>query len=108
MVAALRVARQVVVRSSAALRKTAALSSHGQLAHSRRAAAAATIACPTCSFEALCQSARTKAWSWGITAFAVSSPRTSLPPMTSGISMRSPTIAFRRARSSARSGDPGA
>ncbi len=108
MVAALSVARHVVASSSAARRKTAARSSHGQLAHSRRAAAAASIAWATCSFEALCQSARTCAWSWGMTAFAVSALRTSFPPITSGISIRSPAIAFRRAFSSARSGDPGA
>ena len=108
MVAALSVARHVVASSSAALRKTAARSSQGQLAHSRRAAAAASIACATCSFDALCQSARTWPWSCGITAFAVSPLRTSCPPMTSGISIRSAAIAFSRALSSARSGDPGA
>ena len=108
MVAALSVARQVVASSSAARRKTAARSSHGQRAHSRRASAAAAIACATCSGEALCQSARTWRWSCGITAFAVSPLRTSFPPMTRGISMRSLAMAASRALSSARSGDPGA
>ncbi len=59
MVAALSAERQVVASSSAARRNTAARSSHGQRAHSRRAVAAASIARPTCSFEALCQSAST-------------------------------------------------
>ena len=47
MVAAFRVCRQVVASSSAARRNTAARSSQGQLDHSRRAAGAASMACPT-------------------------------------------------------------
>ena len=108
IVAALSVSRHVVASSSAARRKTAARSSQGQRDHSRRASAAASIACATCSREALCQSASTWPWSCGITAGAVSPVRTSFPPMMSGMSMRSVAIAARRALSSARSGEPGA
>src|SRR5512132_1767196 len=43
-----------------------------------------------------------------MTDWAVRPVRTCLPPMTSGMSMRSAAIALRRALSSARSGDPGA
>jgi hypothetical protein len=49
IVDALIVERHVVARSSAARKMTAARSSHGQLPHSRRASAAAAIACCTCS-----------------------------------------------------------
>jgi hypothetical protein len=53
IVAALIVERQVVESISAARRKTAARSSQGQLAHSRRAAAAASMAFCTSSGVAL-------------------------------------------------------
>ena len=109
MVAALSVARHVVASRSAAGRKTAARSSQGQ----RRPLGAGrgrgldrlrdVLLGP-----ALCQSASTWPWSCGITAFAVSPLRTSRPPITSGISIRSPAMASRRALSSALSGDPGA
>jgi len=99
---------QVVVSSSAAFRRTAARSSHGQRDHSRWAFAAASTACATWSFDARCQSASTWRWSWGITACALSPVRTSLPPMTSGMSRRSAAIDLRRAFSSAFSGEPGA
>jgi hypothetical protein len=62
IVAALSVGRHVVASSSAALRNTAARSSHDQLLHSARASRAATIACSTCFVLALCQSARTCLW----------------------------------------------
>ncbi len=108
MVAAFKVARQVVASSSAAFNSTAARSSHGQRDHSRWACAAASMACATCSFEALCQSARTCRWSCGMTAWAVSPVRISLPPMIRGMSRRSAAIDRRRAFSSAFSGEPGA
>ena len=108
IVAAFKVDRQVVVSSSAAFRKMAARSSQLHADQSRCASPAAAMACSTCSGEALCQSARTWPWSWGITACAVTPVRTSRPPMTSGMSMRSAAIALRRAFSSARSGEPGA
>ena len=108
MVAAFKVSRQVVVSRSAALRNTAARSSHGQLAHSARASRAAAMAAVTSSGRALWKSASTWPWSCGITAWPRSPVRTSLPPMTSGISMRSPAIDARRAFTEARSGDPGA
>ena len=107
MVAAFKVARHVVASRSAAFRNTAARSSQGQRDHSRWAFAAASIACATCSREALCQSPRTCRWSCGITALALSPVRTSLPPMTSGMSRRSPAMALSRALSSVFSGDPG-
>jgi hypothetical protein len=46
--------------------------------------------------------------SCGITAVKVSPVRTALPPMTSGMSIRSAAIALSRALSSIRSGEPGA
>ena len=49
IVAAFSVGRHDVASSSAARSSTAARSSHGQLPHSRRASAAAAIACCTCS-----------------------------------------------------------
>jgi hypothetical protein len=108
MVAALSVARHVVASSSAAFRKTAARSSQGQADHSRCAARAASTAAATFSRVALCQTARTCRWSWGMTACAVSPVVTFRPPMTSGISIRSPAMALSRVFSSAFSGDPGA
>jgi hypothetical protein len=107
MVAALRVARQVVASSSAALRNTAARSSQGQADHSRWAAAAAATACSTSAGDAWWNSPSTWAWSCGITAGEVRPVRTSRPPTTRGISTRSPAMARRRAFSSAFSGDPG-
>ena len=108
MVEALSVSRQLVVSRSAALRNTAARSSQAQLAHSTRASRAAAIAAVTSSGRAWWKSARTWPWSWGITERPRSPVRTHLPPMTSGISTRSPAIAASRALIEARSGDPGA
>jgi hypothetical protein len=108
IVAALSVDRHRVVRSSAAFRKMAARSSQLQADQSRCASAAAAIACSTCSADALCQSARTWRWSWGMTACAVRPVRTSRPPITRGMSTFSAAMSSSRAFSSARSGEPGA
>ncbi len=108
IVAAFTVERHVVVSSSAALRKTAARSSHVQFDHSCQAAREAAIACATCFGPAMWYSASTCLWSCGITALAVLPVRTALPPMTMGISICSPAIFARRALSSAFSGEPAA
>ncbi len=108
IVAALIVDRQVVAISSAALRNTAARSSHGQLAQSRCAWHAAAIAFSTSSGVARCQSASTCPCACGITTCSTSPVLMRSPPMTTGISMRSCAIEPRRDSSSARSGDPGA
>ena len=108
MVAAFKVARHDVASSSPAFRITAARSSHGQRDHSCRASAAAAMAWSTCFSDALWQSASTCAWSCGMTAVKVSPVVTGFPPMTSGMSILSAAIAFSRAFSSARSGEPGA
>ena len=108
IVAALIVDRQVVDSSSAALRNTAARSSHGQLAHSRCAAVAAAIALSTSSGVARCQSASTWPWACGITTVSSRPDRIRSPPMTIGISQRSCDIESSRASRSARSGVFGA
>ena len=107
IVAALSVSRHGPASSSAARRKTPARSSHGQRDHSFAAAAAASIACATCSAPPWWTSARTWAVSCGITAGFVSPVVTSLPPITSGTSRRSDRICSRRRWSAARSGLPG-
>ena len=87
----------------------AARSSHGQLPHSRRASAAAAIAC--------CDVLGPGQVVVGQHVLVVvrhhrlrrACPvRISRPPMTSGMSIFSAAIVFRRAFSSARSGEPGA
>ena len=79
----------------------------GQLAHSRRASSAASIAWLTCAGSAACQSASTCRWSCGITDCSVRPVLISHPPITSGMSIRSPAICASRALSSARSGEAG-
>src|SRR3989441_9816219 len=69
--------------------------------------AAATGARPSVG-PAWCTLARTWRWQWGITASVVFPVRTSLPPITSGISMGRADRSFRARLSSARSGVPGA
>ena len=108
IVAALSVSRHGPASSSAARRKTAARSSHGQRDQSCHAAAAASIACATCSALAWWTSASTCSLSCGMTAVRVSPVVMSSPPITSGISMRSPAICASRSSSEARSGLPGA
>jgi hypothetical protein len=107
IVAALSVARHVVVSSSAARRNTAARSSQRQLAHSRATRFDAAIASCTCSGPAACQSASACVWSCGMTAWCVRPVRISRPPMTTGMSMRSAAIVFSRSFSAARSAEPG-
>jgi hypothetical protein len=108
IVAALSVGRHGPASSSAALRKMAARSSHGQRDQSSRALAAAAMACSTCSGRALCTSASTWPWLWGITAWPRLPVRISFPPMTMGMSTRSLLMLMSRAFSAAFSGEPGA
>src|SRR5581483_1642598 len=103
IVAALSVSRHGPESSSAARKTTAARSSHDQRDQSSHAFAAASIACSTCSGPPWWTSASTCSLSCGITTCLRSPVVTSLPPMTSGISMRSLRIwssrRFRRSRS---------
>src|SRR5581483_820921 len=108
IVAAFIVSRHGPASSSAARRKTAARSSHGQRDHDSQAAAAASTACCTCSAPTWWTSASTCSLSCGITAGVVPAPFTSLPPITAGISIRSPRICSSRRSRLARSGLPGA
>src|SRR6188472_4111731 len=108
IVAPTSVERHGPASSSAARRKTAARSSQGSRAQSSQASADADTACSTSPGPALCTSARTWSLSCGMTASNVSPVRISSPPITSGISSRSPFICSTLTRSSSRSGDPGA
>src|SRR5437763_93261 len=108
IVAATMVERQGPASSSAARRKTAARSSHGRRCQSSQAFAAASTARSISPAPPLCTSASTCALSWGMTALKVSPVRTSSPPMMEGMSSCSFFISFRRASSSARSGESGA
>jgi len=75
---------------------------------SRCASALDLIAAFTSSGRALCHVAVTWACLCGDVAFSISPVRISLPPMISGISGHSFSIAARRDFSAARSGEPGA
>ncbi len=108
MVAALVAARYLVAISSAARRKMAARSEKGISAQPRLAAMAAVTACCTCSGEASCSVASTCAWWCGMRTEKVLPVRTSLPPMSSGMSTCSLATFSSAVRSSARSGLPGA
>ena len=107
MVAALTVSRHGPASRSAALRKTAARASQGISDQSRQAARAAATARATSLGPAWWQVASTWRWSCGATAFAVRPVRTSRPPMTSGISTASPSIASSRDLRVCLSGEPG-
>jgi hypothetical protein len=108
IVAAFSVVRHGPDRSSAARRKTAARSSHGQRCQSFQASPAAAIARSTWAGPALCTSARTLALLCGSTAWKVSPVRISSPPMMDGMSSRSLRISASRRLRASRSGDPGA
>src|SRR5579884_3839773 len=108
IVAALTVARHGPVRRSAARRKIAARSSHGIRDQSCHASAAAAAARSTSAAAPLCTVARTWLRLCGITCSNVSPVRTSSPPITSGISSCCDSSSASFARSSSRSGDPGA
>ena len=108
MVAAFNVSRHGPASSSAARRKTAARSSHGTRCQSSQASAEALIAASTSFGPPWWTSARTWSLSCGMTACLSFPVWTSLPPMTSGISMRSFFICSSRSCRLARSGEPGA
>ena len=108
IVAASSVSRHGPASSSAARRNTEARSSQGQRDQSFHALPAASIASRTCSAPPWWTSASTCSRSCGITAGFVVPVKTSLPPITSGTSSRSPAILSSRACSEARSGLPGA
>ena len=108
IVAAVNVERHGPASSSAARRNTATRSCHGVLDQAGCASRAATIARSTCEASPFATSARTWSWSCGMTAAKVVSDSTRSPPITSGISMRSPAISASRCLSTARSGLPGA
>ena len=108
MVAAAIVGRHVVARSSAAFSRIAARSSQRQVDQSRCASPAALMAACTSCVRALCHVAVMCPCLCGDVAFAMSPVRISFPPMTSGISGHSFSIAARRVLSAARSGEPGA
>ena len=94
--------------SSAARRNTATRSWHGVADHAVWASRAAAIARSTCDASPFATSASTWSWSCGMTASNVVPVSTRSPPMTSGMSIRSPVISASRCRSAARSGLPGA
>ena len=108
MVAAFRVARHEVESSSAALRNTAARSSQGHDAHSRRASSVLAIARPASSAPASCHTPRRSPWSCGARRGWVFPVRISSPPMMTGMSASWSEIERSAAFSSARSGVPGA
>src|SRR6266550_2992443 len=108
IVAAFRVARHGPASSSAARRKTAARSSHGQRDQSCQASPAAAVARSTSGAPPLWTVARTCPFLCGMTASNVSPVRISSPPMTRGSSSCCACSSARRTRSSSRSGEPGA
>src|SRR5438876_6054963 len=108
MVAAFTTERYRPASRSAALRNTAARRSRLHADQSRHASRAAATAARTSVGPAWCTLARTWRWQWGITASVVFPVRTSLPPITSGISMGRADRSLRARLSSARSGVPGA
>ena len=108
IVAAVSVERHGPARSSAARRKTATRSCHGVADQAGCASRAAAIARSTCDASPFATSASTWSWSCGMTASNVVPVSTRSPPITSGISIRSPDISARRCWSAARSGLPGA
>ena len=107
IVAASSVSRHGPASRSAARRNTDARSSHGQRDQSFHASAAAAIAECTSAAPPCWTSASTCSRSCGITAGRVLPVNTSLPPITSGASIRSPAICVSRVCSEARSGLPG-
>ena len=108
IVAAVIVDRHGPDSSSAARRKTATRSCHGVADHDAWASRAAAIARSMCDASPFATSARTWSWSCGMTASNVVPVSTRSPPITSGMSIRSPAISASRCLSSARSGLPGA
>src|SRR5207244_11318450 len=107
-VAAFTTERYRPASRSAAVRPTAAGRSKVHADQSRHASRAAATAPRTSVGPAWCTLARTWRWQWGITASVVFPVRTSLPPITSGISMGRADRSLRARLSSARSGVPGA
>jgi hypothetical protein len=107
IVAATSVERQGPESSSAARRKTAARSSHGNRCQSSHASAEAAMARSTSAGPALCTCARTCSLSCGMTASKVSPVGISSPPITTGISIGSAAIAASRDCTSERSLEPG-
>src|SRR3989441_7575047 len=108
MVAAFTRERSRRASRPAALRNPAARRSKPHADQSRHASRAAATAARTSVGPAWCTLARTWRWQWGITASVVFPVRTSLPPITSGISMGRADRSFRARLSSARWGVPGA
>src|SRR5436305_5458648 len=108
MVAALAVSRQGPASRSAARSSTEARSSQLVSLHSRQASLAALAAASTSGAPAWWKVASTCWWSCGQTAWPTSPVRTSLPPMMSGISIRSDDISFSRFLRDFFSGEPGA